>query len=595
MKKKLAYLIGALVVAFAVSSYVVFLRPKIYSFHVDIPDQQQTGELVKLDQGWTEDITTQFHYTPQGTLFIPYPCCATLEAPSLSPLGAGKFARQEYLGRFGFLVGSRDPKLNPDGLPVGFTLDDEFRDPISGHTYPVVGFTCAACHTAELHYGSQAVRVEGGPAMINLDEFLKAVGNALILTDLMPFRYARFERNVLGPDATPSERVALRQEFQSFLKSSVNEMTQGNNRGVYNNAEGFGRTDALARIGNIVFAADMNNWDNLAPTDAPVRFPQIWDASWFTWVQYNASISNPMERNIGEALGVKAIAKLSGCCAEKLQSTVRFHDLWKLEKWLSGDRPYAGLNSPKWPSIFPPLDTDKVRRGKQLYQELCIGCHLPPVDELKELLVSGKPPWVKRDPEQPHPFLHNEEIPLEFIGTDPNQALNFFNRTADSGDLKKGCLTAAQGLDFLTKSMAMNFYTNNDFSATTQKEWSGWQDPMAEGIRATKVYRPRPLNGVWALGTYLHNGSIPNLYELLSPVSERATTFWVGNRKFDPVKVGYDSSVYPGGFKYDVRKPGNSNRGHEFKGDGKVKGNGVIGRLLPPEDRWALIEYLKSL
>lgn len=172
MKKKIAYLIGALVVAFAVTSYVVFLRPKIYSFHVDIPDQQQTGELVKLDQGWTEEITTQFHYTPQGTQIMPYPWFAALEEPSLSPLGAGKFARQEYLGRFGFLAGSRDPKLNPDALPVGFTRDDEFRDPISGHTYPVVGFTCAACHTAELHYGSQAIRVEGRPAMINLDEFL---------------------------------------------------------------------------------------------------------------------------------------------------------------------------------------------------------------------------------------------------------------------------------------------------------------------------------------------------------------------------------------------------------------------------------------
>lgn len=595
MKKKLAYLVGALVVFFAVSSYVVFIRPKIYSLHVDIPDQQQTGQLAKLDQGWTDEIVTQFHHTPQGTQIMPYPWFAALEEPSLNPLGGAKFARQEYLGRFGFLQGSLDPKLNPDRLPVGFARDDDFRDPISGHTYPVVGFTCAACHTAELLYGTQAVRVEGGPAMINLDEFLKAVGNALILTDLMPFRYARFERNVLGPEATPSERVALRQEFQSFLKSSVNEMTQGNNRGVYNNPEGFGRTDALARIGNIVFAADMNNWDNLAPTDAPVRFPQIWDASWFTWVQYNASISNPMERNIGEALGVKAIAKLSGCCADKLQSTVRFHDLWKLEKWLSGDQPYAGLNSPKWPSIFPPLDTTKVLRGKQLYQELCVGCHLPPVEELKESLLSGKPPWVKRDPAQPHPFLQNREIPLEYIGTDPQQALNFYHRTADSGDLKKGCLTAAQGLDYLTKSMAMNFYTNNNFSATTQKEWSGWQDPSAEGIRATKVYRPRPLNGAWTLGTYLHNGSIPNLYELLSPVTERSTVFWVGSRKFDPVKVGYESSLYPGGFKFDVRKPGNSNRGHEFNGDGKVKGNGIIGRLLPPDDRWALIEYLKSL
>ena len=430
---------------------------------------------------------------------------------------------------------------------------------------------------------------------MNLGEFLRAIGNSLILTDLLPLRYARFERNVLGPTATPGERVALRQEFQNFLKSSVTEVREGEKRGVYATIEGFGRTDALARIGNIVFAVDMNNWDNLAPTDAPVRFPQIWDASWFTWVQYNASISNPTARNIGEAMGVKALAKLSGCCGEKFQSTVHIDNLWKLEKWLSGEKPYAGLNSPQWPAVFPPLDLTKVVRGKQLYTTLCEGCHLPPIDELKERLASGSPPWVKRDPQQPYPFLRNVEIPIEDIGTDPNQALDFFNRTADSGDLKKGCLTAAEGLDFLTKNMAANFYASEKFPTEMQKEWSGWQDPLAVGIRATKVYRPRPLNGAWALGTYLHNGSIPNLYELLSPVSERSTVFWVGSRRFDPVKVGYESTHRPGLFRLDVSKSGSSNRGHEFNGDGTNLGNGVIGKLLPPEDRWALIEYLKSI
>ena len=54
----------------------------------------------------------------------------------------------------------------------------------------------------------------------------------------------------------------------------------------------------------------MNNVENYAPANAPVRFPQIWDASWFNWVQYNSSIADPLARNIGEALGVRAVAKL---------------------------------------------------------------------------------------------------------------------------------------------------------------------------------------------------------------------------------------------------------------------------------------------
>ena len=51
-------------------------------------------------------------------------------------------------------------------------------------------------------------------------------------------------------------------------------------------------------------------------------------------------------------------------------------------------------------------------------------------------------------------------------------------------------------------------------------------------------YKARPHEGVWATPPFLHNGSVPNLYQLLSPVSERSKRFFVGRREFDPVKVG---------------------------------------------------------
>ena len=43
----------------------------------------------------------------------------------------------------------------------------------------------------------------------------------------------------------------------------------------------------------------------------------------------------------------------------------------------------------------------------------------------------------------------------------------------------------------------------------------------------------------------------------------------------------------------DTTLPGNSNAGHSFE-DGP-RGNGVIGPLLTDEQRWALVEYLKSI
>jgi hypothetical protein len=116
---------------------------------------------------------------------------------------------------------------------------------------------------------------------------------------------------------------------------------------------------------------------------------------------------------------------------------------------------------------------------------------------------------------------------------------------------------------------------------------------LSIGVQEKRGYKARPLDGIWATPPFLHNGSVANLFELLSPVYERQTQFWVGNFEFDPVRVGYRSEPFPGGFLFDTRITGNGNGGHEFR-DG-CRQQGVIGRALAPEERLALIEYLKVL
>jgi hypothetical protein len=190
-------------------------------------------------------------------------------------------------------------------------------------------------------------------------------------------------------------------------------------------------------------------------------------------------------------------------------------------------------------------------------------------------------------------YLKVTDIPVQEIGTDPHEAMDFIARTADTGDLKKGRVSAAVGLDLVTKAIAAKYFDKEGFAPEKRIEWSGFHDPADPAVRDPAVYKARPLNGVWALGQYLHNGSVPNLYLMLSPASDRPATFWVGNRQFDPVKVGHDISEFKGGYLFDTANPGNSNKGHEFK-DGP-KGNGVIGPALSPDDRWAIIEYLKSI
>jgi hypothetical protein len=99
-------------------------------------------------------------------------------------------------------------------------------------------------------------------------------------------------------------------------------------------------------------------------------------------------------------------------------------------------------------------------------------------------------------------------------------------------------------------------------------------------------------DGIWATPPYLHNGSVPSLYELLIPAKDRPKKFFIG-REFDPVKVGVDTTGNSGKFLFDTALVGNSNAGHSF--ESAPRGKGVIGRLLTDEERWAIIEYLKSI
>jgi hypothetical protein len=165
--------IGAVitVLLLAGGAYLYLRQPQ---FRVDVPDYQNPPEqLIHSQQGWTDDERLRFHHTPQGTRLAPYNWFIALEQPCLSLFGCELFSDKIYLARFGFLSSQTDSKLNPDGLPIGFARQGAFYDPETKTVYPVVGLTCAACHTGELHYGKYAVQVDGAPAMIEVTELQK--------------------------------------------------------------------------------------------------------------------------------------------------------------------------------------------------------------------------------------------------------------------------------------------------------------------------------------------------------------------------------------------------------------------------------------
>lgn len=104
--------------------------------------------------------------------------------------------------------------------------------------------------------------------------------------------------------------------------------------------------------------------------------------------------------------------------------------------------------------------------------------------------------------------------------------------------------------------------------------------------RKTDGYVATFIDGLWARAPYLHNGSVPSLWDLLQPAQSRTRVFYRGYNVYDPKAVGFVSSGSEAeryGFRYDTAVPGNSNAGHEY------------GTTLTDQQKWDLIEYLKTL
>ncbi|MDT6918083.1 di-heme-cytochrome C peroxidase [Pseudomonas atacamensis] len=591
LSRVLALLIVLAVIALAVIVYYV-ANPKLPFY---TPPQQ----VRYLDQ-WSEEQRQTYYFTPQGTQVkgLRYEWFQALELP----FSEQRFASPEYLARFGFLV---DPQQkasanNPGNLPVGFARHQNPGN-VSEHYLDI---TCAACHTGELRFKGQAVRIDGGSAQHVLPSsvptlrggsFGQALVASLALTYYNPWKFERFARQVLGDDYE-ARREQLRKEFKTSLNTFVKVAWNDTHRGLYPTEEGPGRTDAFGRIANATFG-DAISPANYRVADAPVDYPQLWDMWTFDWVQWNGSAQQPMARNIGEALGVGATLNFFDANGQPLQGTARYPSSVRVRDLHAIEETLQQLKPPTWPEdLFGAIDKPLAARGRALFAENCAGCHVPRQSQEGER-------WVQ----------HLHMIPVEVIGTDPNAANNIashrFDLSAlqwDVNELKKmdvklhpepkepldlSQLSVAKGLAYVTAFVENRAYRDAQITPEEKPRMDGFGLPI--GVREKVAYKARPLAGVWATAPFLHNGSVPSIYQLLSPQDERATTFYKGTLEYDPRHLGYRTEPFTNGFLFDTRISGNHNSGHEFRAG--ARGNGVIGRLLQPEERWALLEYLKVL
>lgn len=451
---------------------------------------------------------------------------------------------------------------NPDGLPVGFT-----REPANCTGAECwAGLTCSACHTGRMDFKGKTLTVDGAPGMIDFSNFLDQMVAALSATASDPAKFDRFATAILQSN-DPKRRDLLKRELQ-WRTSELRTRADMNRPTV---PYGFARVDAFGHILNQVLVHDLDRPENIAPANAPVSFPCLWDTPQHDWVQWNGSAQNtfpgnPIFRNIGEVLGVFGTVDVTPrpALAPKYRSSIGAN----LDNLRAIEETIRQLSSPQWPRDLAAIDEDKAARGKATYASACASCHP-----------------VMQDRKNVDRRIVAHMVPVTEVGTDPTMTQNFVNRVAVTGRLEGTPKRVLPLPKFDATAPGGEVLVNVVFGVWLEGKPSlkGKVNLMPEktpGYRRPDVpaYKARPLNGIWATAPYLHNGSVPNLWEMLS--ADRAKSFHLGDRAFDPEKVGYADS---GTFVFDTTLPGNSNAGHKY------------GTDLTDQQKWELIEYLKTL
>lgn len=563
-----------------------------------------------LKQGWMQEQRQEFYHKSQGTQLIPLSWLLALTQKG----GSEPFLADANIAKFRFIPDAKH-KFNEHGLPVGFAVTQVPMAEDTSKTVPVVGWTCAACHTGQIVVKSKndskgkTIQIDGAPSMQNNLAFVDAMMEALGETIADDNKLEAFVKATMGVAAPgPEQKKGLKKKVEGLIdqlsmkpavvaakakctdKKMASKYADPNFSPVGN--WGFGRIDAIGRASNSLFAS--MHPCNLEMADGQVSIPKVWNAWKYDWVQWNAFIENPLARNLAQAIAVGANPDL-----EEPKTRTRTINL-KALGWMEDQ--LQSLNPPHWEDVFGPVDTKLAEEGKALYHKgrpnrpakggLCAHCHVPQSHLLKD--CDGKAEWKVA------------MIPIDEVGTDETTVTNYTARlkkpTPNSG-LPDPFQPAFALADTTSKVMADGFAVEK----ILEPEQKRLQRCRTNKWLTTKSYKAPSHEGVWATAPYLHNGSVPNLYLMLSTKDERdrqAKIFCVGHDlTYDPVNVGFVlNNECPDLFKLDTTLRNNGNKGHEFrnakgceKREGERGERGVLGCELSDRERKALVEYLKTL
>ena len=596
---------------------IVFASFGLYGCPAHIPPIPEKLDVVQadgpisvrqtLDQSWNQKTRHDFWFTSQGSQILPYTWFVHLERANSVQL----FRNVDHMDGLRYIPVSSS-SINPGGLPIGFALDFDQK---TGRAW--MGLTCSACHTNQLNYNGTKILIEGAPALANFTRFFNELILALDKTYMDTNKFDRFATNILGTNHSPDAKDKLKKElfdivFELSKRRNINALPDP----IYpKDFIGYARLDAFGQISNqgAVFAINAPE-DNASTANAPVSYPFLWGTPQSDVVQWNGSAPNtpivgPLARNMGEVVGVFGKLKIDPApwwrfwdFKHSYTSTTQIIALGRLEKWL------VDLRSPQWPEhILPTVDPMKAAQGEMIYQVNCSSCHhmidrndegkkykavMTPVDLIK---TDSTMAWNVQNHKAKTYILEGKKKAVLFGSTfgpetrELDIAINGVVGTILEHPIKSleaGFMPLSQEeLEEHLKTLGMKKSLNIKILEASIKHHLG----SAKSSDGTLKYKARPLNGIWATAPYLHNGSVPNLWQLLQKPQNRVRSFYVGSREFDPTNVGFQTTQTPGMTLFRVENtngdaiPGNSNAGHKY------------GTDLTDDEKWALIEYMKTL
>lgn len=428
-------------------------------------------------------------------------------------------------------------------LPIGFT---KRRDVVEG-----VGLNCAVCHvgTVKVIPGMDPAAIYGTePDYLNPAKKDRAIvlGMPAITVDLGKYiqflvacgTHERFtpaeilgaigKRTTLGP----IDRIAYRKAIP-LVRAALEKKQKAFVFVGKNPPSGPGRIDTFNPYKYQFFGFPQDK--SIGTAD----FPSLWnqrprEGMHLHWDGNNTSV---FERNLSAAMGAGATPV-----------TVDLPRVLRVAAWIGSPDPKKGftpddieearanpvprngeLAIPKYPFA---IDRGLALRGQAIYKQHCAACH----------------DWYGERVGQVEPIAK--------IGTDRYR------------------------LDSFTPELAFN-----------QSTFGSGQWWRFRHFRKTNGYVNIPLDGLWARAPYLHNGSVPTLYDLLNKSADRPKKFTRGDDHYDPMKVGFRGDRERGDdgralFWFETNQRGNGNEGHEGP---------PYGTDLSAEEKAAMLEYLKTL